>query len=69
MTNPMVKIVNAQTGEEIEREMNAKELAQLEKDKAASAAEAAEVQAKAEARTAVLSKLGLTAEEAAALLS
>jgi hypothetical protein len=34
MTKPMVKIVNAETGEEIEREMNAEELAQLEIDKA-----------------------------------
>jgi hypothetical protein len=68
MTKPMVKIVNAETGEEIEREMNAKELAQLELDKATELAIRAEATAKADARAAVLAKLGLTAEEMAALL-
>ena len=68
MTKPMVKIVNAETGEEIEREMNAKELAQLELDKAAEAALRAEAESKANVRAAVLAKLGLTAEEMAALL-
>jgi hypothetical protein len=69
MTKPMVKIVNAETGEEIEREMNAEELAQLELDKATEAASRAEAEAKANARAAVLAKLGLTAEEAATLLA
>ena len=34
MTNPMIKLVNAHTGEEIIRDMNAEELAQMEADKA-----------------------------------
>lgn len=34
MANPMVKIHNAETGEIIEREMNAEELAQLAIDQA-----------------------------------
>jgi hypothetical protein len=65
----MVKIVNAETGEEIEREMNAEELAQLELDKVAEAELRAEATAKADARAAVLAKLGLTADEAKLLLS
>ena len=69
MTNPMIKLVNAETGEEVEREMNATELAQLAKDRAASAAEVSEVEAKANARAAVLAKLGLTSEEAISLLA
>lgn len=69
MTKYMVKEVNAETGEELEREMNAAELAQLEKDLIARDAERAEAEAKANARAAVLAKLGLTAEEAATLLA
>jgi hypothetical protein len=68
MAKYMVKEVNAETGEEIEREMNAAELAQLEKDLIVRDAERAEEKAKANARAAVLAKLGLTAEEMAALL-
>lgn len=69
MTNPMIKIHNVETGEIIEREMNAEELAQWELDQSTAAAAAAEEAAKIAAREAVLAKLGLTAEEAAALLS
>lgn len=68
MANPMIKIVNAETGEEIEREMNAKELAQWNKDKVESAAAD---KAKAEneaARSALLTRLGITPDEAALLL-
>jgi hypothetical protein len=63
-----IKIHNIKTGEIIERDMNAEELAQHASDKAA--AEAAEVAKAASdaARQAVLEKLGLTADEAAALL-
>jgi hypothetical protein len=62
-------IYNAETGEVVEREMNAEELAQWQADQAASAAEAA---AKAEAaaqRQALLDKLGISADEAKLLLS
>jgi hypothetical protein len=62
MTKPQIQI-----GNEI-RDMNLEELAQHELDKA-EAAKLAEAQAeKAAARQAVLNKLGLTADEAAALL-
>ena len=61
-------IHNIETGEIIEREMNAQELAQLELDKATAAAEA-QAAAEAEAkRQALLAKLGITEEEAKLLL-
>ena len=65
----MITEINVQTGEIVEREMNADELAQWEADKAAAEAKAEKVAAKEAARQAVLEKLGLTADEAAALLS
>jgi phosphopantetheinyl transferase (holo-ACP synthase) len=61
-------IVNVETGEVIERKMNAKELAQWEADKAAAEAQAAEAAAKEAARQALLDKLGITADEAKLLL-
>ena len=64
-----ITIHNIETGERIEREMNADELAQWEADKAKAEAQA---QAKAEAaaaKAALLEKLGITEEEAKLLLS
>ena len=64
-----IKIHNAETGEIIEREMNADELKQWNKDKANSDAELAKT-AKAETdKAALLAKLGITAAEAKLLLS
>jgi hypothetical protein len=68
MTKPMVKIVNAETGKEVEREMNATEFAQYEKDQESAAAAKAEKVANAEAKAALLARLGITAEEATLLL-
>jgi hypothetical protein len=69
MTTPQIKIVNAETGEETLRDMNAAELAQLAKDVAErEAIEAAEAKAAAD-KAALLAKLGITAEEAKLLLS
>lgn len=65
----MVKEVNAETGEEIEREMNAQELAQLELDRAKAAAEEQAAVQAAAARAALLAKLGITEDEAKLLLS
>ena len=62
MTNT-IKIHNAQTGEIIEREMNAEELSKLEVE-AIAKAEAAAVKAAAEAK---LAALGLTADDLKAL--
>jgi hypothetical protein len=68
MTKPMVKIVNAETGEEIEREMNAAEFKQYEKDQESATEVKAEQVAKDEAKAALLTRLGITAEEASLLL-
>jgi hypothetical protein len=65
---PQVKIVNVETGEEIIRDMNAEELAQMEIDANAAVAEKAETEAKATARQAILERLGISAEEAQLLL-
>ena len=68
MTTPQVKIVNIETGEEIVRDMNAEELAQLEATQAEfTAKEQARVE-QATAKAALLDKLGITEEEATLLL-
>ena len=63
-----IKFHDIATGEIVERDMNADELAQLKLDKAQTTKDAAAQTAKQAARQAVLAKLGLTADEAAALL-
>ena len=69
MTNPMVRIHNSQTGEIIDREMNAEELADAAAAKAQGDA-LTEAKAKAETnKAALLAKLGITADEAKLLLS
>jgi hypothetical protein len=69
MTTPKTFIVDAQTGEEIIRELNAEELAQQAIDVAAQEAKtAAAEQAKLD-KEALLAKLGITADEAKLLLS
>jgi hypothetical protein len=65
----IIKEVNATTGEVIEREMNAEELAQLEIDEAESLASKQAEAAKALAKAALLERLGITADEAKLLLS
>jgi len=69
MTKPMIKILNVETGEEIEREMNADELKVYNADKVAHELTLAEMEKKATDRQALLAKLGITADEAALLLS
>jgi hypothetical protein len=68
MTKPMVRIHNVETDEVIDREMNDAEFAQYEADKAAQATAQAEAEAKATAKAALLTRLGITAEEAQLLL-
>jgi hypothetical protein len=53
----------------IERDMTTAEKAQLEADKASDIATQNEIEAKASAKSALLDRLGMTAEEAALLLS
>jgi hypothetical protein len=65
-------IVNCETNEIVERELNAEEIAQQEIDEAnivaAKAIADAEAEAKAAQRQALLSRLGITEEEARILL-
>jgi hypothetical protein len=65
---PQVTIHNVETGEEIIRDANAEELAQIETDKAAQAVAKAESDAKAAQRQLLLDRLGITKEEAQLLL-
>ena len=66
---PSIKIHNVETGEVIEREMNAEELAQLEADNARHLAEEQAKVAATASKAALLEKLGITEEEAKLLLS
>lgn len=68
MTKPIIKIVDANTGQEIEREMNAQELTQWQKDQADIKAFEKDKAAKATAKADLLARLGITEEEAALLL-
>jgi predicted metal-dependent HD superfamily phosphohydrolase len=63
-----IKEHNVATGEEIEREMNAEELAQWEKDQAAEATRQAVEAQKAADKAALLEKLGISEDEARLLL-
>lgn len=65
----MITTVNCETGEVTTRELNADELAQQVIDQERTANEEAELAAKTAAKQAVLDKLGLSAEEVAALLN
>lgn len=69
MTKPIIKIVNAETGEEIEREMNEDELVIWQQN--IGAEEQADIKAAelAAAKAALLKKLGITEDEAKLLLS
>ena len=69
MNKPLIKIYNIETGEEIEREMNAEELAQWQTDQAAQTTAQAEAATKATAKAALLAQLGITEEQAKLLLS
>ena len=62
--------INCETGEEIIRDANAEEIAQMELDAATAAARQAEVEAKAQAKAAAeakLAALGLTTDDLRAL--
>jgi hypothetical protein len=68
MSKPQVKIVDVTTGEEIIRDANDAEIAQMELDATNAAAKQAEANAKAAQRQALLNRLGITEEEARILL-
>ena len=65
----IIIIHNTETGEFIEREMTAEEQAQQVKDKAEAKMQAEAYEKALSNKAALLSKLGLTADELAALLS
>ncbi len=67
-TKPQVKIVNVETGEEIVRDANAEEIAQMKLDAENATTQQAEADAKETAKAALLTKLGITADEAKLLL-
>jgi len=69
MSKPQIKEYNCETGEEIIRDATSAEIAQMAIDAENAAARQAEAEAKATAKAALLEKLGITAEEAALLLS
>jgi hypothetical protein len=68
MTRPIVRIHDLSTDEVIDREMNDAEFAQYEADQAAQAIQAATEAAKAAEKAALLTRLGITADEAKLLL-
>jgi hypothetical protein len=68
MTKPIITIHNVETNEIIEREMNAAEFKEYEARQKREADIKAEAEAKATAKAALLSRLGITAEEAQLLL-
>ena len=65
---PQVKIVNAETGEEIIRDANAEEIAQMKIDANNAATRKAEADAKEAAKAAILDRIGLTADELKTIL-
>ncbi len=69
MNETTIKIHNLETGEIIERQMNAEELAQREEEKVKSANKLAIEEKIAADKAALLAKLGITADEAKLLLS
>jgi len=68
MTRPMVNEFNVATQQTIIREMNDDEFAQHEGALAETATRAAEAEAKATAKAALLTQLGITEEQAKLLL-
>ena len=70
MTNkkPQIKIVNCETGEEIVRDANADEIAQINATELEAANIKAEADAKLAARQVIADRLGLTADELQVLL-
>jgi hypothetical protein len=69
MSNPIIRIHNTETDEVIDREMTATEYTVHKKELEKIATAQAEAEAEATAKSALLSKLGITAEEAKLLLN
>ena len=69
MSKPIIKIVNCETGEVVEREMNAAEYKKYEAEQEIQAIKKADAQAKAAEKAALLDRLGITGDQAKLLLS
>ena len=69
MKKPTVRIHNTELDKVIDREMTDDEFVQYQEGQAYFAAQKAEIVAKAEAKAALLNRLGITADEAKLLLS
>jgi len=69
MTKPKIREHNLETGEIVDREMTAAELAQWEADKTAEISKQQAEATKAAEKSALLAKLGITDDEAKLLLS
>jgi hypothetical protein len=67
-SKPQVKIVNCETGEEIIRDANADEIAQIAIDVANNKATKDAIEAKEAAKAALLDRIGLTADELQTIL-
>ena len=67
-TKPTIKIHNVETGEIIERDMTADEVANLEAIAKQDAEIKAEAEKKAIAKSAILDRIGLTADELKTIL-
>ena len=65
----MKRIINCETGEVTERELNAEEIAQEKIDQKVFESVRTQIIAKENAKLKIYEKLGITAEEAALLLS
>ena len=68
MTKPMIRIHNVETDEIVDREMNDAEFTKYQAEQELEAQRQTEAQAKAAQRQALLTRLGLTEEEATILL-
>jgi len=68
MTKPQIKIVDVETGEEIVRDATAAEIAQIKLDADNAKARKAEAEAKETAKSALLDRIGLTADELKTIL-
>ena len=69
MSKPTIRIYDCETGETIDREMTNAEFSQYQADTAIALAKAQAETEAAEAKAALLERLGITADEAKLLLS
>jgi hypothetical protein len=68
MSRPTIRIHNIETDEVIDREMTVAEFKIYEANQAIYATEKAEAEAKAQAKAAILDRIGLTADELKTIL-